>query len=178
MNFRSNTILLVVSALFLGGFSSCSSSPQVKQEDYARLKDSRTFEYEFPVVWRAIEDVLHEYVVTNRDPNKVGIVEMKKIRSRSIDTDWVYSRSTEKYVEYKVNDSPRKIYLQTRIRFHLTARTVLGGVDVTVDPQEEIEKLKDDGSSQGFVSAESPDRTLAGSMLDKINQAILAAPNI
>jgi hypothetical protein len=175
---KLNSIILIIAAISVSTFSSCSSAPEVKQEDYAKLKDARMFEYEFPVVWHAIEDALHGYVVTNRDPNKVGIVEMKKIRQRTIDTDWVYSRSTEKYIEYKVNDSPRKIYLQTRTRYHLTARTVLGGVEVAVDPQEEIEKLKEDGSSQGFVSADAPDRTLASTMLDKINQAILAAPNI
>jgi hypothetical protein len=178
MSLRLNRVSLFIALLFLAGFSSCSSAPEVKQEDYAKLKDARMFEYEFPVVWRAIEDALHGYVVTNRDPNKVDIVEMKKIRQRTIDTDWVYSRSTEKYIEYKVNDSPRKIYLQTRIRYHLTARTVLGGVEVAVDPQEEIEKLKDDGSSQGFVTPDNPDRALASTMLDKINQAIMAAPNI
>jgi hypothetical protein len=178
MNFKFNAVLIVASVLTLGTFSSCSSGPEVRQQDYAKLRDSRMFEYEFPVVWHAIEDALHDYVVTNRDPNKVGIVEMKKIRQRSIDTDWVYSRSTEKYIEYKVNDEPRKIYLQTRTRYHLLAKTVLGGVEVDVEPQEEIEKLKDDGSSQGFVSADNPDRSLASTMLDKINQAILAAPNI
>jgi hypothetical protein len=171
-------IFFTAAALFLGTFSSCSSAPEVKQEEYAKLKDARMFEYEFPIVWHAIEDALHGYVVTNRDPNKVGIVEMKKIRQRTIDTDWVYSRSTEKYIEYKVNDSPRKIFLQTRTRYHLMARTVLGGVEVSVDPQQEIEKLKEDGSSEGFVTADSPDRSLANVMLDKINQAILAAPNI
>jgi outer membrane lipoprotein-sorting protein len=169
---------IFISAMVLASFSGCASGPEVKQQDYAKLKDSRMFEYEFPVVWHAIEDALHDYVVTNRDPNKVGIVEMKKIRQRTIDTDWVYSRSTEKYIEYKVNDSPRKIYLQTRTRYHLLAKTVLGGVEVDVDPQEEIEKLKDDGSSQGFVVADSPDRSLGSTMLEKINQAILAAPNI
>lgn len=176
MSFQFKIVL--AATLVLGSFTGCSSAPQVKQEDYAKLKDARMFEYEFPVVWHAIEDALHGYVVTNRDPNKVGIVEMKKIRQRTIDTDWVYSRSTEKYIEYKVNDSPRKIYLQTRTRYHLLAKTVLGGVEVDVDPQEEIERLKDDGSSQGFSAADNPDRSLANTMLDKINQAILAAPNI
>lgn len=177
--FRLKSVFPVAAALvLLAGFSSCSSAPEVKQEEYAKLKDARMYEYEFPVVWKAIEDTLRGYVVTSRDPNKVGIVEMKKIRQRTIDTDWVYSRSTEKYLEYKVNDSPRKIYLQTRTRYHLIARTVLGGVEVTVDPQQEIEKLREDGSSEGFVAADNPDRSLANAMLDKINQSLLAAPNI
>jgi hypothetical protein len=179
MNFSKITsIVLFTASVSMLGLSACSSGPDVRQEDYARLKDSRTFEYEFPTVWHAIEDTFRSYVVTNRDPNKVGINEMKKIRGRSLDTDWVYSRSTEKYIEFKINDSPRKIYLQTRIRYHLIARTVLGGVDVTVDPQQEIERLKDDGSSNGFVPIDEPDRTLASAILDKIGQAILAAPNI
>lgn len=173
----TSLILLTVSVSLLG-LSACSSGPEVRQQDYARLKDDRTFEYDFPVVWRAIEETFRSYVVTDRDPNKVGINEMKKIRGRSLDTDWVYTRSTEKYIEFKINDSPRRIYLQTRIRYHLIARTVLGGVDVTVDPQQEIERLKDDGSPDGFVPTDEPDRTLAGTILDKIGQAILAAPNI
>jgi hypothetical protein len=90
----------------------------------------------------------------------------------------VYSRSTEKYVEYKVNDSPRKIYLQTRTRYHIDAKTVIGGVDVTVEPREEIERLKSDGASAGFDRVEEVDRSMASGMLDKIGQAILAAPNI
>jgi hypothetical protein len=167
-------VLVVVSATLMG-FSACSSGPQVKQQQFARLENHRDFEYDFPTVWKGIESALEGFAITERNPNKVGIVEMKKIHERTIDTDWVYSRSTEKYVEYTINGTPRKTYLQTRLRYRITAKLILGGVTVYVDPREEVEKLHDDGSPAGYSQVETPERALPSLMLDKINQAILSA---
>jgi hypothetical protein len=167
--------LILISMATLVGLSACSSGPEVKQQQFARLQSHRDFEYDFPTVWKGIESALEGYPITERNPNKVGIVEMKNLHKRTIDTDWIFSRSTEKYVEYTINGTPRKTYLQTRTRYRIEAATILGGVSVTVFPQEEIERLHDDGSSAGFTSVESPERNLPGLMLDKINQAILSA---
>ena len=112
----------------LCGFGlACSSSPAVKEQQYAKLKDSRTFEYEFPVVWRAIEGSFKNYKVTDREPKEVSELELRKLTRRKIETDWVYGESRDKYLEYKINDSPRKKYLQTRLRFTVVASSVMGG---------------------------------------------------
>jgi outer membrane lipoprotein-sorting protein len=169
---------LVVILVLFASFSlfSCASGPDVKQQAYAKLKDSRTFETDFPAVWHAIEDTLRNYKVVERDPNKVDANEMRRIKHRTLETDWVYTRSTDKYVEYKVNDLPRKTYLQTRLKYKIDAQSVLGGVKVTVNTNEEIEKLKDDGSPNGWDEVDNKDTSRANDMLDKFNTAILAAP--
>lgn len=171
-------VVAVFSAALAGiSFSSCSSGPDVKQQAYAKLKNSRTFETDFPAVWHAIEDTLRNYKVVDRDPNKVDANEMRRIKHRTLETDWVYTRSTDKYVEYKVNDLPRKTYLQTRLKYKISADSVLGGVNVTVKTDEEIERLKDDGSPNGWDSVDDDkDTSRANDMLDKFNIAILAAP--
>jgi hypothetical protein len=174
---KANTRTVMITMIMAGLLSlvACSSGPEVKQQNYAKLSDHRDFEYDFPTVWKGIESTLRNYVITDRDPSKVDAVEMKKLRERSLDTDWVYSRSSEKYHEYTINGTPRKIYLQTRSRYHIVAKTILGGVQVTIDPREEIERLNDDGSPAGYERADEPDRELASAMLDKINQSILSA---
>ncbi len=96
--------------------SACSSTSEVKQQQYATLKNERTFEHELPVVWKAIETTFKNHKVVERDPEEVGALEWKDLSERSLSTDWIYGQSKDKYQEYRVNDLPRKKYLQTRYR--------------------------------------------------------------
>lgn len=153
-------------------FTACASGPAVKSQAYAKLKEERTLEYEFPVVWKGIESALKNYKILDRDPEDVGELEMRTLKRRELETDWVYGQSRDKYIEYKVNGSPRKKMLQTRIKFKILAETVIGGVQVSVRSQEEIERLNEDGSSQGFESAANRDTSRTAEMIEKIQQAI------
>src|SRR5690349_2685110 len=98
-------------------FSGCASTPEVKTQAYAKLNNQRTYEYEFPVVWKGIEESLSKFKITDRDPSEATPLEMRKLTRRTLDTDWIYGQSRDKYQEYKVNGSPRKIYLQTRFKY-------------------------------------------------------------
>jgi len=167
-------VLFAIGSAVLAG---CSSGPDIKKEAYAQLKDQRTFEYEFAVVWKGIEDTVRNWKITDRDPSKVDAVEMRHLRHRTLKSDWIYTRSTDKYVEYKVNDLPRKTFLQTRLRYVIDAQTVLGGVQVTVHTNEEVEKLNNDGSPDGWATVDQVDSSRASNLLDQINQSILAEPN-
>lgn len=171
------TLLSVVAASSISMISGCSSTPPVKAQAYAKLNNQRTFEHEFPVVWKALEETLRNYKITDRNPGEVSALEMRKITHRSLETDWIYGQSRDKYEEYTVNGSPRKIYLQTRFKYFIDTQKVIGGVLVTVKIEEEIERLKKDGTSDGFTSAETTDHSRPAEMLDKLNTAILAAPN-
>lgn len=153
----------------------CSSAPATKTQAYAELSNHRVFEYEFPAVWKGIETTLKEYHVTGRDPEEVDSLELRKIKKRTLNSDWVYSQSRDKYEEYDVNGSPRKKYLQTRVKFHVIAETEIGGTRVEVQTSEEIEKLKPDGSPAGYERPEKVDSSRAAELLDKINLSILSA---
>ncbi|MBI4924758.1 MAG: hypothetical protein HY843_02440, partial [Bdellovibrio sp.] len=128
----------------------CSSSPKVKQQAYAKLPNSAVYEYEFPVVWKGIESALKNHKITERNPEEVAPLEMKNIKERTLETDWIYSQSGDKYHEYAINNSPRKIYLQIRYKFHILAQKIMGGTEVKVNTSEEIERLKADGSPDGY----------------------------
>ena len=174
MAFTKNSIL--VTFILLGWiFSGCTSTPALKTQAYAQLKQERIYEYDFPVVWKAIEEVFRNYKITDRDPSTVSVVEMRKINERSLRTDWIYARSRDKYEEYEVNNSPRKIYLQTRLRYQIEAKKQLGGVIVTAHSNEEVERIKSDGTSGGYDSVDNPDTSRTHEILEKIKLAILAA---
>lgn len=155
----------------------CSSVPEVKKQAYAQLKDERVFETEYPKLWKAIEETLRNYKIVERDPREVAFNEWSSLKERSLETDWIFTQSRDKYQEYKVNGFPRKKYLQTKVRYHIKTQTVMGGVKVHVRVEEEIERLRDDGTSDGYVSAES-DPARAAEMLDRINAQLLALPAI
>ncbi len=155
--------VFAISLFLMGWMAACSGSLPVKQEAYAKLSDHKTFEYDPPVVWKAIKTTLQEYKITGQDDT-------------SLLTDWIYSQSRDKYVEYKVDGFPRKKSLMTRFRYRVEARKAMGGTDVTVHTEEQIERLKDDGSSAGFESMEDPDPSRAHDLIEKINEALLAAP--
>lgn len=167
----------IVALLFVAVFANaCSSAPPVKTEAYANLPNHRTFEYDFPAVWKGIEATFQNTKITERKPKEVNDLEMRSITRRTLQTDWSYGQSRDKYQEYQVNGTPRKVWLQERTRYDVDARRVMGGVDVTVVAEEEIESLKTDGTSAGFHSVDNPDTSRANEILNKINAAILAAP--
>ncbi len=169
-------LVLFAGALSIAG-SGCASTPDVKTEAYAKLPDHHTFEYDFPTVWKGIELALKDHKITSRDPGDVDINEMRRLTKRMLQTDWIYGRSDTKYMEYKVNGLPQKQWLQTRYRFTVITHSVMGGVDVKIQTEEEIERLNSDGTSAGYSSVMTPDPRRASLLLDKINQALIAAPN-
>ncbi len=164
-------------ALILGNtLIGCSSIPPVKTQAYAKLSNERFFENEFPIVWKAIEETLRNFKITDRNPKDVDPLELQQISHRSLDTDWIYTQSRDKYQEYHVNGVPKKIYVQTRYKYHVLAERSLGGVKVTVRTEEEIERMKANGTSDGYVKADQMDTSRPSELLEKIRIAILAAP--
>lgn len=150
--------------------SACASTREVKKQDYAELKGSRNFEYELPVVWKAVEKAFGNHKITKRTP-----ADDEKAKERKLETDWVYSQSRDKYVEYKINGTPRKQYLQTRLMYKVVAKRIMGGTDVDVQVLEEIERLKEDGSSGGYTRVDQVDTSRSSEMLERVNLALLSA---
>jgi hypothetical protein len=171
----SRRLATALFALTLTG-AACSSAPTVKSTAYARMNDHRTFEYDFPSTWKAIEEVFRNHKVVERDPEEVNAAEMRKLDHRTLKTEWSYGKSRDKYQEYKVNGTPRKTYLQERVRYNVDAHKVMGGVEVKVETDEEVEHLKPDGSSDGYHAVDKADPARADDLLNKINAKILSAP--
>jgi hypothetical protein len=167
---RTPLILIVCLIAF-----SCASSPAVKQVSYAKMKSDKTFEHEFPAVWKGIEKTLEKYKIVDRDPEEVTSTEMISIRERDIETDWIYGQSRDKYIEYTVNGFPKKKALQTRLKYEVTAKRSLGGTDVFVRVDEEIERLNQDGTSDGWENVSNKDSSRANEIIEKIGLAILSA---
>jgi hypothetical protein len=161
--------------LLLALVSACASTPDVKKQAYADLREKWTFESELPTVWKGIEKAFENYRVSERDPSEVSQLEMKHLRERTLETDWVIGQSRDKYIEFKVNDLPKKQYLQTRVRFKVRASRVLGGTEVAVHTDEELERLNADGSVKGWEEADTRDTSRTNEMIEKIKLAILSA---
>lgn len=172
---RLKLLCSITVAALVAGTASCVTTKVVERQQYAKLGTSRTFEHEFPVVWKAIEHTLRNHKVVERDPEEVDAVEMKTLEEREALTGWIYGRSNDKYVSYKVNGLPRKKFLQTRYQYEIEARRVMGGTKVTVNLIEQVERLNEDGSSDGYSAAQYPDTGRANELLGKIQMAILSA---
>ncbi len=168
--------LLAAFVLLSFTLAGCSSAPEIKQQSFAKLSNERTFENDFVMVWKGIEDAVRNYKVLERDPKSVDPLELGKLTERSLKTDWIYGRSNDKYQEYKVNGLPRKVFLQNRMQYEIEAKTVMGGTHVEVEVKEELESLKKDGTSRGFSSVEATDPAKAAELLEKIQLSILSAP--
>lgn len=165
--------LALVSLLATG---CASGGGKVEKQAYAKLQGSRTFEYDFPTVWNGVESAIRGQKVVERDPEEVDPIEMKNLTRRTLETDWVYTRSTEHFQAYKVNGLPRKTYLQSRVRYRIEAQSVMGGTQVAVRVDQEVEKLKEDGRSDGYSTVDEVASNVAAEMLEKIRLAVLSAP--
>src|SRR5262245_13852260 len=102
MRLAAPACLLFLVALLASG----CSGPSIKKQEYAQLSNSKDFEDEYPIVWKGVITALGDYKVDEKDQEK------GRVR-----TDWIYSTSNEKYLEFQVNGFPRKRYLQTRYKF-------------------------------------------------------------
>jgi hypothetical protein len=158
------TVLLI---LGVGLQSSGCSSASYKKQEYAQLQNAKDFEFEYPQVWRGAIDALGEYKIEDKDQE-----------AGHIKTDWVYSTSNEKFVEYRVNGLPRRRHLQNRYKFDVKIEKQVGSVRVTVDMDEEVEKLKSDGSFDTWKSSSDIDTGRANELLRNIELKILSKPNI
>ncbi len=168
----SASILILLAGPIVG----CSSLPDVKTQSYARSKDHQTFEYDFPIVWKAVESALIQTKIIEKDPTHVTTLELQKLSRRSLKTDWIYSQSRVKYIAYDVNGYPRKTYLQNRYKYQVLAESVLGGVRVQVTTTEEVERLNPQGSPAGYATIGEPDPSIASDLIDKINSELRSAP--
>lgn len=156
--------------------SACSSGPDVRKQRYAELKSEQTFEYEFHEVWKAIEKATEKYKISDQDPEKgISPVELKQLTEGELETDWIIGKSRDKYIEYRVNGFPKKKYLQTRVKYEFEVRQVLGGTHVTVEMEEEVERLKQDGTSMGWSSIDSDkiDTSRTQEILQRIKLSLL-----
>lgn len=156
-------------------FASCSSAPTVGQQKYAQLKNEWTFENDFPTVWKGIEQTLANHRVVDRDPEEVSEVEMKNLTERTLETDWIYAKSRDKFIEFKVNGLPKKQYLQVRFKYIVTAKTIIGGTHVKVNATEEIEQLDSKGKPDGYDEVDSPDSSRSNELLEKVKLSILSS---
>ena len=157
---------------------SCSSLPEVKSQAFAPLKDEQTFETDFPTTWKAIEASLRQIRVISKDPSEASPLELKKLKRRSLQTDWIFSQSRTKYIDYEVNGFPHKTYLQNRFRYQIVAEQILGGVRVKVTTSEELERLTAQGASAGYSKVGEPDSSIASDLIEKINLELRSAPSI
>lgn len=156
-------LIIFLCSIYLAG---CSSAPYKKQA-YAKLQNTKVFEEEYDVVWKAVTVSLADYLIEYNLPTE-----------GRIQTDWIYSTSNEKYMEYKVNGFPRKRYLQTRYKYKVLAKKQLGGVEVTVDLTEEFERLKSDGSFDSWKSSTDLDSSRQNDLLKIIELNLHSLPKI
>jgi hypothetical protein len=170
-----NIFMTVALATVLTVISGCATVPPVKQQAYAALPQERTYENEFAVVWKGLEEVLRNSKVVERSPETVDALEWRKITERKLETDWIYSQSRDKYQEYSIRGVPKRQALQIRYRFFVMAKKRMGGVDLVVKTEEELESLSDDGTPRGYATVEA-DPSRGSELLEKVYQAILAAP--
>lgn len=158
--------------------SACSTPTSVpRQLQYAKLQNSRVYDADFPTVWKAIEDVFREYKINDRDPSNVDELEMKKLTKRTLETDWIFSKSRDKYRETRINNIPKRVPLQVRMKYTITAETRIGGTEVRVLQDEQLERLNDNGTTDGYdsVSEKERDSSRSNEILEKIGLAILSA---
>lgn len=156
-------IILLFSVLSL---FACSSV-DYKKQGYAKLSNTKDFEEDYKLVWKGMFEAAKEYRVT--DSNQ---------EDGEIETDWIYTTSNDKYVEYESNGFPRKHFLQTRYRFKLKAEKMLRKVKVTAKITEEVENIKSDGSFDSWKEISDVDTARENEMIKNIEMKILSRPNI
>lgn len=163
----------VVGVLFVW-LSGCTSGPKYQTQKYAQLKAEQTFEREFSKVWMALEKVLENQNVIERDPSKIENHQLNDLEKRSLKTDWVYGTSKDKYVEYKVNGFPRRKYLPIRFQYQVTVTSVTGGTHVKVLLNEQIQELDEHGKPRDYQSVKDFDSSRARDLLDQVRLALYA----
>jgi hypothetical protein len=177
MNRRSASVLIACLVLM----SACSTGgtrkdPTAQSAHYGKLSSEREFDADMPTLWKAIERAVSGYQIVSRDPDKVDVLEMRKLRQRQLETDWIYSQSRDKYDVAWSAGVPKQVPLQSRIKYKVHAEQQMGGILVQVWTSEELETLAKDGSSNGYhsVDAKDVDPSRAAELLDKIRLALLS----
>ncbi len=155
-------------ALFGAGCAHTPATP-VSREHYAAMSHQRDYDYELPVVWKAVLKTVENFKITDQNSYDDA--------HRSIQTDWSYSQSRDKHQTTTLNGRPNNVPLQVRLKYKIQADRLLGGAHVTVHLEEELETLNLDGSSAGFhsVPESEQDSSRPNDILDRIALNIVSA---
>lgn len=153
-------------------FLSCSSTPKgtYKEQATPKFASSRELSEKPEVALRAAKAVLEELTRASDPPAA------KKVHDEgdTLRTGWVYGTSRDKYVEYKHNGAPRRKTLAVRRQYAYTVTPSLGGSQVTVSIDEEIEDVDlNTGENKGWSNA-APDQAAYDQLIRKLRERILA----
>lgn len=171
-----NRAFLFCSVAALLGVTGCASALPVKRQEYAASRTERVLEAEWMDVLRAVDSTLRLQRVVKRTPDTEDVLELRRADERTWETGWIESQSRDKYVEYQLDGIPKRKNLGVRLKYRVVAAKALGGVSLKVRQWEELEKLNSRGMSLGYDEVTSVDTSRSGELLEKVQQAILAAP--
>ena len=174
-SFRVLAGFLIFAVGFTALQSGCAHSPEFSKKAYAENRASRQFEYEMQDVWKALEKVVEKKKVLERDPNKVDAGDWSQLRERTLELDWAYSQSRDKYKSYTVNSIPKQQPLGVRVKHSFIVKKAFGGAEVEIQTQEEIEDLDEYGVSKGYFPTAQVDSSRSAELLDQIANALLSA---
>lgn len=155
-----------------------SQALKIQQQAYSSLPRERVIEASYPRVWKAVEEVFRKYAVLERDPEEVvSPKDWKMLKRRTLDTDWIFTKSDEWYSSYMVNHSPRREYLQSKVKVRVITEPAPGGVRVRVETDEEVQPINEMGQPLEFKASPSTSHRLAGQFLERVAQQVLSLPS-
>jgi hypothetical protein len=153
-------------------FTACASTPKgtYKEQATPKFANTKDFNEKPEEVRRAAKVVLEELTQASEPPASKKVHE----DGDTLRTGWVYGTSRDKYVEYKHNGTPRRKALAVRRQYAYTISPGLGGSQVIISLEEEVEDVDlNTGENQGWKNA-APDQAIYDQMLRKLREKIRA----
>lgn len=162
------TLLTLSTLLFL---AACSSTKGTYQEQAGpKFSNTKEFSQKPEVVLRAAKIVLEELTYASKPPASKKVHE----DGDTLRTGWVYGTSRDKYVSYLHNGAPQRKNLAVRRQYGYTVTPSLGGSQVVVSIEEEIEEVDlDSGEHEGWQNA-TPDPAAYDLLIRKLREKIRA----
>lgn len=164
LRFLSLTILSILATI------ACSSQKTAtyREAPVPKFSNSRDFVEAPEVLFPLATKILSQRVSESDPATETGI----KKDGNTVQTGWVYSKSSDKYLEYSFNGVPRRKELGVRRKLAYTIAPTVAGSIVTVSADEEIEDLdKKTGNRKGWKKVDA-DRAVFQRMLSDLELAV------
>lgn len=148
--------------LFLSLIVACGTAPVEKEKKLPQFISGDFVEGSYDVVWKALETAMQDYPIVESDPSE-GYLE----------TGWIGGRSKTHYAPYKGRyESPKRLPLSSRFRFFVDLEKKVGGVQINIESEEQIQLLDNEGKSTGRWKQIEPDTRHHKELIAAIREAL------
>ena len=140
----------------------CGTASIKKEKKLPQFISGDFVEGSYEAVWKALGTATQDYPVVESDPSE-----------GHLETGWLAGQSKTHYSPYQGRyQSPKRLPLSSRYRLFVDLEKKVGGIEVHIESEEQIQMLDNEGKPTGKWKQIEPDTRHHQELISAIREAL------